>query len=69
VLDGGIVKLAAAGKDPLEDPEVGRLYLGLDRRPRSAQQSTRAKNDNGRPHLLDGTSRAARSERDALTVE
>jgi hypothetical protein len=29
VLDGGIVKLAAAGKDLLEDPEVGRLYLGL----------------------------------------
>ena len=29
VLDGGVVKLAGPGKDLLEDPEVGRLYLGL----------------------------------------
>jgi branched-chain amino acid transport system ATP-binding protein len=29
VLDGGVVKLTGAGKDLLEDPEVGRLYLGL----------------------------------------
>ena len=29
VLDGGVVKLTGPGKDLLEDPEVGRLYLGL----------------------------------------
>src|SRR5437879_4991752 len=30
VLDGGVVKLTGPGKDLLEDPEVGRLYLGLE---------------------------------------
>jgi branched-chain amino acid transport system ATP-binding protein len=29
VLDGGVVKLAGPGKDLLDDPEVGRLYLGV----------------------------------------
>ncbi len=29
VLDGGVVKLTGAVRDLLEDPEVGRLYLGL----------------------------------------
>ena len=29
VLDGGVVKLTGPGKDLLEDPEVGRLYLGV----------------------------------------
>jgi len=28
-LSAGNVKLAGPGKDLLEDPEVGRLYLGL----------------------------------------
>jgi branched-chain amino acid transport system ATP-binding protein len=29
VLDGGVVKLAGPGKELLDDPEVGRLYLGV----------------------------------------
>ncbi len=29
VLDGGVVKLTGPGKALLEDPEVGRLYLGV----------------------------------------
>ncbi len=28
VLDGGVVKLTGAGGELLDDPEVGRLYLG-----------------------------------------
>jgi ABC-type lipopolysaccharide export system ATPase subunit len=28
VLDGGVVKLVGPGRQLLDDPEVGRLYLG-----------------------------------------